>query len=91
MCAVFRVICDGVFYFTLQLSDPKHPPMMLQGHSEEVTSVAWCPTDFTKVRRKTFVSLLLFEFFKDSVSMIQRFLCFPAVKLSCFNRLGGWI
>lgn len=24
--------------------------MMLQGHSEEVTSVVWCPTDFTKVK-----------------------------------------
>nr|XP_046228420.1 denticleless protein homolog [Scatophagus argus] len=32
-----------------KISDPKHPPMMLQGHSEEVTSVAWCPTDFTKI------------------------------------------
>lgn len=26
--------------------------MTLQGHSEEVTSVAWCPTDFTKVRQQ---------------------------------------
>ncbi|XP_073349210.1 denticleless protein homolog [Pagrus major] len=32
-----------------KISDPNHPPMMLQGHSEEVTSVAWCPTDFTKI------------------------------------------
>ncbi|XP_070704959.1 denticleless protein homolog [Pempheris klunzingeri] len=32
-----------------KISDPKCPPMMLQGHSEEVTSVAWCPTDFTKI------------------------------------------
>uniref|UniRef100_A0A8C4EU43 Denticleless E3 ubiquitin n=1 Tax=Dicentrarchus labrax TaxID=13489 RepID=A0A8C4EU43_DICLA len=32
-----------------KISDPKHPAMMLQGHSEEVTSVAWCPTDFTKI------------------------------------------
>uniref|UniRef100_UPI0037E7FA46 denticleless protein homolog n=1 Tax=Semicossyphus pulcher TaxID=241346 RepID=UPI0037E7FA46 len=32
-----------------KISDPAHPPMMLQGHSEEVTSVAWCPTDFTKI------------------------------------------
>ncbi|KAJ8391518.1 hypothetical protein AAFF_G00088400 [Aldrovandia affinis] len=23
--------------------------MMLQGHSQEVTSMAWCPTDFTKI------------------------------------------
>ncbi|XP_053192685.1 denticleless protein homolog [Scomber japonicus] len=32
-----------------KISDPKHPPMMLQGHDEEVTSVAWCPNDFTKI------------------------------------------
>uniref|UniRef100_A0A096M3C0 Denticleless E3 ubiquitin protein ligase homolog (Drosophila) n=1 Tax=Poecilia formosa TaxID=48698 RepID=A0A096M3C0_POEFO len=32
-----------------KISDPQHPPMMLQGHSEEVTSVVWCPTDFTKI------------------------------------------
>ncbi|XP_041831182.1 denticleless protein homolog isoform X2 [Melanotaenia boesemani] len=32
-----------------KVSDPQHPPMMLQGHSEEVTSVLWCPTDFTKI------------------------------------------
>ncbi|KAM9703140.1 denticleless protein homolog [Menidia menidia] len=32
-----------------KISDPRHPPMTLQGHSEEVTSVVWCPTDFTKI------------------------------------------
>ncbi|XP_029281209.1 denticleless protein homolog [Cottoperca gobio] len=32
-----------------KISDPKLPPMTLQGHSEEVTSVAWCPTDFSKI------------------------------------------
>ncbi|XP_029108873.1 denticleless protein homolog [Scleropages formosus] len=32
-----------------KISDPKSPPVMLQGHSQEVTSVAWCPTDFTKI------------------------------------------
>ncbi|XP_056283668.1 denticleless protein homolog [Pseudoliparis swirei] len=35
--------------YVWKISDPKHPPMMLQGHSEEVTSVSWCPTDFTKI------------------------------------------
>ncbi|KAK9531405.1 hypothetical protein VZT92_010832 [Zoarces viviparus] len=35
--------------YVWKISDPKQPPMMLQGHSEEVTSVAWCPTDFTKI------------------------------------------
>ncbi|XP_036406125.1 denticleless protein homolog [Megalops cyprinoides] len=32
-----------------KISDPKCAPMMLQGHSQEVTSLAWCPTDFTKI------------------------------------------
>lgn len=41
-----------------QISDPQHPPMMLQGHSEEVTSVVWCPTDFTKAS----LQALVFEF-----------------------------
>uniref|UniRef100_A0A674E4S6 Denticleless E3 ubiquitin protein ligase homolog (Drosophila) n=1 Tax=Salmo trutta TaxID=8032 RepID=A0A674E4S6_SALTR len=32
-----------------KISDPKQPPMMLQGHRQQVTSIAWCPTDFTKI------------------------------------------
>ncbi|XP_012676440.2 denticleless protein homolog [Clupea harengus] len=32
-----------------KISEPTQAPMMLQGHSQEVTSVAWCPTDFTKI------------------------------------------
>ncbi|XP_078505871.1 denticleless protein homolog [Lissotriton helveticus] len=32
-----------------RVSHPQHPPLMLQGHSQEVTSVAWCPSDFTKI------------------------------------------
>ncbi|XP_030201817.1 denticleless protein homolog [Gadus morhua] len=32
-----------------KLSDPKRPPMLLQGHSQEVTSITWSPTDFTKI------------------------------------------
>ncbi|XP_015243479.1 PREDICTED: denticleless protein homolog [Cyprinodon variegatus] len=32
-----------------KISEPQHPPVILQGHSEEVTSVTWCPTDFTKI------------------------------------------
>ncbi|KAF7666042.1 hypothetical protein LDENG_00119970 [Lucifuga dentata] len=32
-----------------KISDPTHPPVMLQGHRQEVTSLAWCPTDFTKI------------------------------------------
>jgi len=32
-----------------KISNPTQAPMMLQGHNQEVTSVQWCPTDFTKI------------------------------------------
>ncbi|XP_036438606.1 denticleless protein homolog [Colossoma macropomum] len=32
-----------------KISNPAQAPVMLQGHSQEVTSVTWCPTDFTKI------------------------------------------
>ncbi|XP_074844719.1 denticleless protein homolog [Carettochelys insculpta] len=32
-----------------KISEPHLPPMMLLGHSQEVTSVAWCPSDFSKI------------------------------------------
>ncbi|XP_051501016.1 denticleless protein homolog [Myxocyprinus asiaticus] len=35
--------------FIWKISNPKQAPIVLQGHSQEVTSVAWCPTDFTKI------------------------------------------
>ncbi|XP_077138423.1 denticleless protein homolog [Ranitomeya variabilis] len=32
-----------------QVSSPRAAPIMLQGHSQDVTSVTWSPTDFTKI------------------------------------------
>ncbi|KAJ7341104.1 hypothetical protein JRQ81_004840 [Phrynocephalus forsythii] len=32
-----------------KVSRPQLPPIILQGHLQEVTSVAWCPSDFTKI------------------------------------------
>ncbi|XP_052056716.1 denticleless protein homolog isoform X1 [Apodemus sylvaticus] len=32
-----------------KVSMPWHPPTVLLGHSQEVTSVCWCPSDFTKI------------------------------------------
>uniref|UniRef100_A0A8C5MMJ3 Denticleless E3 ubiquitin n=1 Tax=Leptobrachium leishanense TaxID=445787 RepID=A0A8C5MMJ3_9ANUR len=32
-----------------QVCDPQAPPVTLQGHSQEVTSVTWCQSDFTKI------------------------------------------
>ncbi|XP_008266666.1 denticleless protein homolog isoform X2 [Oryctolagus cuniculus] len=32
-----------------KVSTPWHPPTVLLGHFQEVTSVCWCPSDFTKI------------------------------------------
>ncbi|XP_053314665.1 denticleless protein homolog [Spea bombifrons] len=32
-----------------QVSDPQAPPVTLTGHCQEVTSVTWCQSDFTKI------------------------------------------
>ncbi|XP_075386214.1 denticleless protein homolog [Tenrec ecaudatus] len=32
-----------------RVSTPWDPPTVLLGHSQEVTSVSWCPADFTKI------------------------------------------
>ncbi|KAI2521370.1 denticleless E3 ubiquitin protein ligase homolog [Homo sapiens] len=32
-----------------KVSTPWQPPTVLLGHSQEVTSVCWCPSDFTKI------------------------------------------
>ncbi|XP_030051930.1 denticleless protein homolog [Microcaecilia unicolor] len=32
-----------------KVSESHLPPVLLMGHSQEVTSVAWCPADFTKI------------------------------------------
>ncbi|XP_068964860.1 denticleless protein homolog isoform X2 [Petaurus breviceps papuanus] len=32
-----------------KISEPWCPPTLLLGHSQEVTSVSWCPADFTKI------------------------------------------
>ncbi|KAF5898635.1 denticleless protein [Clarias magur] len=39
---------DGHAYIW-KISDPTRAPVMLQGHSQEVTSVTWSPFDFTKI------------------------------------------
>ena len=38
--------CDGYIW---RIGDPTAAPFHLTGHTNEVTSVAWCPTDQTKV------------------------------------------
>lgn len=57
--------------FLFQISEPAQPPMMLQGHSQEVTSVAWCPTDFTKVTSCDSI----FSFFSLCLVVCLLFVC----------------
>ncbi|NXC39591.1 DTL protein, partial [Penelope pileata] len=35
--------------YVWKVSEPSLPPRILVGHSQEVTSIAWCPSDFTKI------------------------------------------
>uniref|UniRef100_A0A8D0LA04 Denticleless E3 ubiquitin n=1 Tax=Sphenodon punctatus TaxID=8508 RepID=A0A8D0LA04_SPHPU len=35
--------------YVWKVSEPQLPPLMLVGHSQEVTSVSWCPSNFTKI------------------------------------------
>ncbi|XP_054839315.1 denticleless protein homolog isoform X2 [Eublepharis macularius] len=37
------------YAYIWKVSKPQLPPVMLFGHMEEVTSVAWCPSDFSKI------------------------------------------
>ena len=34
---------------SLQIDRPEVAPLMLTGHTKEVTAVAWCPSDMTKI------------------------------------------
>ena len=34
---------------SLQIDCPEVAPLMLTGHTKEVTAVAWCPSDMTKI------------------------------------------
>ncbi|XP_009958846.1 PREDICTED: denticleless protein homolog, partial [Leptosomus discolor] len=42
---IIHLFFCGIF----QVSEPSLPPWILLGHSQEVTSIAWCPSDFTKI------------------------------------------
>ena len=48
--------CDGYIW---RVDDPTAAPFHLTGHTNEVTSVAWCPTDETKVLYETSTGMAL--------------------------------
>ena len=46
--------CDGYIW---RIDDPTAAPFRLTGHTNEVTSVAWCPRDETKVRYRNGIGI----------------------------------
>ena len=36
-------------FLSTQIDRPEIAPLMLTGHTKEVTAVAWCPSDMTKI------------------------------------------
>ncbi|KFP86632.1 Denticleless protein, partial [Apaloderma vittatum] len=66
-----------------KVSEPSLPPRMLLGHSQEVTSIAWCPSDFTKIVTCS----------DDNTVRIWRLRCRPEEEKLAFSKtnLVGWV
>ncbi|NWS65431.1 DTL protein, partial [Crotophaga sulcirostris] len=66
-----------------KVSEPSFPPWILSGHSQEVTSIAWCPSDFTKIATCS----------DDNTVRIWRLRRRPEEEKSTFSKtnLVGWV
>ncbi|NXV81524.1 DTL protein, partial [Atlantisia rogersi] len=66
-----------------KVSEPSLPPRILLGHSQEVTSIAWCPSDFTKIATCS----------DDNTVRIWRLHHRPEEEKSAFNKINlvGWV
>ncbi|NXG54574.1 DTL protein, partial [Hemiprocne comata] len=66
-----------------KVSEPSLPPRILLGHSQEVTSIAWCPSDFTKIATCS----------DDNTVRIWRLQRCPEKEKSAFSKsnLVGWV
>ncbi|NWQ89042.1 DTL protein, partial [Burhinus bistriatus] len=66
-----------------KVSEPSLPPRILVGHSQEVTSIAWCPSDFTKIATCS----------DDNTVRIWRLRRHPEEEKSAFSKtnLVGWV
>ncbi|KFQ85550.1 Denticleless protein, partial [Phoenicopterus ruber ruber] len=66
-----------------KVSEPSLPPRILLGHSQEVTSIAWCPSDFTKIATCS----------DDNTVRIWRLRRRPEEEKSTFNKISlvGWV
>ncbi|XP_064302256.1 denticleless protein homolog [Phalacrocorax carbo] len=66
-----------------KVSEPSLPPRILLGHSQEVTSIAWCPSDFTKIATCS----------DDNTVRIWRLRHHPEEEKSAFSKISlvGWV
>ncbi|XP_056213323.1 denticleless protein homolog [Falco biarmicus] len=66
-----------------KVSEPSLPPWILTGHSQEVTSIAWCPSDFTKIATCS----------DDNTVRIWRLRRRPEEEKSAFSKINlvGWV
>ncbi|NXG70389.1 DTL protein, partial [Baryphthengus martii] len=66
-----------------KVSEPSLPPRVLLGHTQEVTSIAWCPSDFTKIATCS----------DDNTVRIWRLRPCPEEEKSAFNKVSlvGWV
>ncbi|CAM9867210.1 unnamed protein product [Bubo scandiacus] len=66
-----------------KVSEPSLPPRILLGHSQEVTSIAWCPSDFTKIATCS----------DDNTVRIWRLRHPPEEEKSAFSKINlvGWV
>ncbi|XP_054023953.1 denticleless protein homolog isoform X2 [Dryobates pubescens] len=66
-----------------KVSEPSLPPRILHGHSQEVTSITWCPSDFTKIATCS----------DDNTVRIWRLQRHPEEKRSALNKINlvGWV
>ncbi|KAM6404944.1 denticleless protein homolog [Pluvialis apricaria] len=66
-----------------KVSEPSLPPRILVGHSQEVTSIAWCPSDFTKIATCS----------DDNTVRIWHLRRRPEEEKSAFSKVGlvGWV
>ncbi|NXW61079.1 DTL protein, partial [Eurystomus gularis] len=66
-----------------KVSEPSLPPRILLGHSQEVTSIAWCPSDFTKIATCS----------DDNTVRIWRLQRHPEAEKPAFSKVSlvGWV
>ncbi|KFO75108.1 Denticleless protein, partial [Cuculus canorus] len=66
-----------------KVSEPSLPPRLLFGHSQEVTSIAWCPSDFTKIATCS----------DDNTVRIWRLRRSPEMEKSACSKINlvGWV